>query len=42
MTYPPEQVALKYKELWQVEQAFRDIKSALDFQSAFSFVGEDL
>ena len=24
-----EQVALKYKELWQVEQVFRDIKSIL-------------
>ena len=26
----PEQVALKYKELWQVEQVFRDIKSILE------------
>lgn len=25
-----EQVALKYKELWQVEQVFRDMKSILD------------
>lgn len=25
-----EQVALKYKELWQVEQVFRDVKSVLD------------
>jgi transposase len=25
-----EQVALKYKELWQVEQIFRDIKSILE------------
>jgi hypothetical protein len=29
-TLPPEQVALKYKELWQVEDAFRDIKSILE------------
>lgn len=27
---PQEQVALKYKELWQVEQVFRDLKSVLE------------
>ncbi len=27
---PAEQVALRYKELWQVEQLFRDIKSILE------------
>ena len=27
---PPEHVAVKYKELWQVEQAFRDLKSVLE------------
>jgi transposase len=27
---PPETVALKYKELWQVEQVFRDVKSVLE------------
>jgi hypothetical protein len=27
---PAEKVALKYKELWQVEHAFRDIKSVLE------------
>lgn len=27
---PTEQVALKYKELWQVEHIFRDMKSILD------------
>jgi transposase len=32
---PAEQVALKYKELWQVEQAFRDMKSALDTRPIF-------
>ncbi|MBA7638227.1 IS1634 family transposase ISDha15 [subsurface metagenome] len=31
----PEQVALKYKELWQVEQAFRDIKSILETRPVF-------
>jgi len=30
-----EQVALKYKELWQVEQVFRDIKSILDTRPIF-------
>jgi len=29
-TLTAEQVALKYKELWQVEQVFRDMKSVLD------------
>ncbi len=28
--FPAEKVALKYKELWQVEHAFRDMKSVLD------------
>ena len=27
---PAEQIALKYKELWQVEQVFRDMKSVLE------------
>jgi transposase len=31
----PEQVALKYKELWQVEHVFRDIKSILDTRPIF-------
>lgn len=30
-----EQVTLKYKELWQVEQVFRDIKSILDTRPIF-------
>lgn len=30
-----DQVALKYKELWQVEQAFRDIKSILETRPVF-------
>jgi len=31
----PERVALKYKELWQVEQAFRDVKSVLETRPVF-------
>jgi transposase len=31
----PEQVALKYKELWRVEKLFRDIKSLLDTRPIF-------
>jgi len=30
-----EEVALKYKELWQVEQVFRDMKSILDTRPIF-------
>ena len=32
---PADMVALKYKELWQVEQAFRDMKSLLDTRPVF-------
>ena len=28
--FPAEKVALKYKELWQVERVFRDVKSLLE------------
>jgi transposase len=31
----PEQVALKYKELWQVEQVFREVKSVLETRPVF-------
>ncbi len=34
-TLTPEQAALKYKELWQVEQVFRDMKSVLDTRPIF-------
>jgi len=34
-TLPAEQIALKYKELWQVEQVFRDMKSVLDTRPIF-------
>lgn len=33
--FSAEQVALKYKELWQVEQVFRDIKSILDTRPVY-------
>ena len=35
MDLSAEQVALKYKELWQVEQVFRDVKSVLDTRPIF-------
>ena len=35
MELSAEQVALKYKELWQVEQVFRDVKSVLDTRPIF-------
>ena len=31
----PEQTALKYKELWQVEQVFREVKSVLETRPVF-------
>ncbi len=34
-TLTAEQVALKYKERWQVEQVFRDMKSVLDTRPIF-------
>jgi transposase len=34
-TLTAEHVALKYKELWQVEQVFRDMKSVLDTRPIF-------
>jgi len=34
-TFSPTEVALKYKELWQVEQVFRDIKSVLATRPVF-------
>jgi len=32
---PAEQVAIKYKQLWQVEHVFRDVKSVLDTRPIF-------
>jgi Transposase len=34
-TLSAAQVALKYKELWQVEQVFRDVKSVLETRPIF-------
>jgi transposase len=34
-SFSPEQVALKYKELWQVEQVFREVKSVLETRPVF-------
>jgi len=39
---PPEQVALKYKELWQVEQAFRDLKSVLETRPIYHQLDETI
>jgi transposase len=39
---PAEMVALKYKELWQVEQVFRDIKSILETRSVFHQTDETI
>lgn len=33
--FPVDQVALKYKELWQVEQVFKDVKSMLETRPVY-------
>jgi transposase len=38
----PEDVALKYKELWQVEHVFRDMKSILDTRPVFHKTDETI
>ena len=35
LNWPPKEIALKYKELWQVEHVFRDTKSLLDTRPIF-------
>ena len=35
MSLSPQEVALKYKELWQVEHVFRDVKSVLETRPVF-------
>ena len=40
--FPVEQVALKYKELWQVEQVFRDIKSVLETRPVYHQKDENI
>ncbi|HLA04804.1 MAG TPA: IS1634 family transposase [Syntrophales bacterium] len=39
---PAEMVALKYKELWQVEQTFRDMKSILETRPVFHQTDETI
>jgi len=39
---PADMVALKYKELWQVEQAFRDMKSVLETRPVFHQTDETI
>ena len=41
-TLTAEQAALKYKELWQVEQVFRDMKSVLDTRPIFHKLDETI
>ena len=41
-TLTAEQTALKYKELWQVEQVFRDMKSVLDTRPIFHKLDETI
>jgi transposase len=37
-----EQIALKYKELWQVEQVFRDVKSILETRPVYHQKDENI
>jgi transposase len=39
---PAEEIALKYKDLWQVENAFRDIKSTFDTRPVFHQVDQTI
>ena len=42
MDLPAEAVALKYKELWQVERVFRDIKSMLETRPVYHHNDESI
>lgn len=42
MDLPSEAVALKYKELWQVEQVFRDMKSILETRPVYHHMDETI
>lgn len=42
MDLPSETVALKYKELWQVEQVFRDMKSILETRPIYHQMDETI
>jgi hypothetical protein len=39
---PAEKVALRYKELWQVEQVFRDLKSILETRPIYHKIDETI
>ena len=41
-SFSPEKVALKYKELWQVEHVFRDMKSVLETRPVFHQLDETI
>jgi transposase len=41
-TFSAEQIALKYKELWQVEQVFRDVKSILETRPVYHQKDENI
>lgn len=41
-TYPPEEVALRYKQLWMVEALFRTMKSFLDTRPIYHKVDETI
>jgi transposase len=40
--FSAERIALKYKELWQVEQIFRDVKTVLDTRPIFHRIDETI
>jgi transposase len=40
--FSAEQIALKYKELWQVEQVFRDVKSILETRPVYHQKDENI
>jgi len=42
LDWPAEQIALKYKELWQIEYAFRDIKSLLETRPVYHKLDETI
>ncbi|MDY6988979.1 MAG: IS1634 family transposase [Thermodesulfobacteriota bacterium] len=42
MDMPSEKVALKYKELWQVERVFRDVKTMLHTRPVYHQKGENI
>jgi transposase len=41
-TLSPEKITLKYKELWQLEHIFRDMKSVLDTRPVYHQIAETI